>query len=68
MFDFEHLRKNNFTYFQHMRRAAASSTLMFRAAILGLIHSVFPFIFYDSMTEASERILQSHKKKESPKE
>jgi len=60
MFDFEHLRKNNFTYFQHFRRASRAALLMAYGAISGLIHSILPFIFCESMTEVSKEIVSMH--------
>lgn len=62
MFEFDHLRKNNFTYFQHLRRASSAGLLMITSGVMGVVHSALPFIFTDTMTNTANKIIELHKK------
>jgi len=43
--EISHLRDNDVTYFQHMKRAVGWSARLGAAGAALLIHSFFPFIF-----------------------
>ena len=43
--NFNHLKEVNSSYFNHLCMAIYYSTLVLLAAITGLVHAIFPFLF-----------------------
>ena len=58
IFDFEHLSKNNFTYFQHLQRAVTIGVYMMPATVAVLIHAIFPFIFPTAASKIISKLIE----------
>ena len=60
LLNFNHLKEIEIGYFKHLSRAIFMSMVMFLACIAGIIHSFFPFIFVNTMSLVSKKVLNFH--------
>lgn len=56
---FGHLKDENLSYFQHMKRALGISLKLLFASFLCFIHSVFPFLFTKSASNICKEIISN---------
>tara|TARA_R110000824_G_scaffold8338_1_gene37681 strand:+ start:111 stop:317 length:207 start_codon:yes stop_codon:yes gene_type:complete len=56
IFNFGHLRENEFSYFQHCKRSLVISLYMTIGAITGVIHAFLPFVLWDTASEMTRKL------------
>ena len=54
---FRHLKDENLSYFEHMKRAMKISLKLFFASFFCFIHSFFPFLFTRSASNICKEII-----------
>jgi len=57
--NFNHLKETNETYFEHAKCASLYSLLFLGLSIVSIIHAIFPFIFYTTVSDKLEE-MQKH--------
>jgi|TARA_B110000263_G_scaffold124462_1_gene108242 cytochrome bd-type quinol oxidase subunit 2 len=50
MINFNHLKESQQNYLQHALRVFSLSIILIFLAFIALIHAVFPFVFYDTVS------------------
>ena len=50
MINFNHLKESQQNYLKHALRATSFSIILIFLALIALIHAVFPFVFYDTVS------------------
>lgn len=63
--EFEHLKKENITYFQHLKRGSYLTLLLTVGSLQSFVHTIYPDYFINSTTELNKKlteILQSPKR------
>jgi len=55
---FKHLKDHNISYTSHAKRGIGWSFRLAVASILGLIHSILPFLFITSMSDEVEKLYE----------
>ena len=56
IFDFQHLKKINKSYFSHGIRAIRVSLTMIVVGVIGIIHAVFPFVFLKTVSNTIQNL------------
>ena len=58
IFNFDHLKENDFSYFQHCKRSLTISLYMTLGAIAGVVHAFLPFVLWDTASEMTHKLCE----------
>ena len=58
--DIKHLKKNNFSYFCHLKRALDISMRLICGGLVNIIHAFLPFLFTDVASCAVRSTMKKH--------
>ena len=67
--EFEHLKNENITYFQHFVRASYLTLILTLGSLQSLVHTIYPDYFVNSTTELNKKLTEMlHSPKKETKE
>jgi len=56
IFNFQHLKTVNISYFSHGIRAIKISIILIGLGIIGIIHALLPFIFVETVSNGVKKV------------
>tara|TARA_B100001057_G_C22604521_1_gene854123 strand:- start:511 stop:738 length:228 start_codon:yes stop_codon:yes gene_type:complete len=56
--EFEHLKNENITYFQHFVRASYLTLILTVGSLQSLVHALYPDYFVNSATELNKKLTE----------